>query len=100
MRDAIRWFAGQPELLNALAPFALLALCGAVAAAILAFAALQEWIEAHPAGSRARQLLAAGIVSALVCAALTLFAFLYLYAVNWRAVLAPSCEPVRYLAGV
>lgn len=100
MRDLVLWLARQPELLNALAPFALLALCGSTGSAILAFSAFYEWVDAHPAGRRARQLLTVGSVFAALAIALSLFAFGYLYTVNWNAALTPTCAPVRYVPAV
>ena len=100
MRDAIRWLAGQPELLNAAAPFALLCMIASIACAIVAFEAFRELVETAPAGSRSRDLLIAGFWGTGLAVSLATFTFIYLYAVNWRAAMAPSCEPIRYLAGV
>lgn len=99
MPDAIRFLAGNPELLNAAAPFAVLMLVAAVACAIVAFDAFRELIDAHPSARRSRDLIVAGAWGCALAIACGVFVFVYLYAVNYRAAINPACEPVRYVVG-
>lgn len=98
MLEPVRFLASRPELLNAAAPFVGLLLVAAIACAIVAFEAFRELVEAHPSGRRSHDLLAAGIWGTVLAAFFSAVVFAYMYAVNLRAVMNPTCEPVRYMA--